>query len=236
MGKLSKNVTFSDALAVLAIALSLLIPSLSIFGGAPVILQKTTFAIACLLLAIAIFLFVILARRKSPDDIPSIQKSVEHSTQIWGLWWTGDLQYKLFKKPEYTPKYKRILLLDFNNKEFFSNFMTKAAGTKKKLHTQEKVIKQIKRLTKLATMSGIEVKWYSKMQVYSLTLYNPEDAGAYVVKSDLQLESNRKNRRLSWFRLIEDNEKKKTNEYKIEFQQLWENERLSRVPKEEEYV
>jgi hypothetical protein len=231
MGKLSRNITYSDVLATFALALSFLIPSITAFFGGER-MQFIILFIGCLLLVIATFLLILVATKKTPDDIPTIKKSVEHATEIWGLWWNGGQQYKMLKNPEYTSKYKKILLLDFNNKDIFSKIMITSVGTKNQLREQAIAIKQIKRFTKSAIGSGVEVRWYSKMQVYSFTLYEPEDIRAYVVKSDLQQEPNRKHRKLSWFRIYEEKEKQAFDRLKIEFQQAWDS---SRVPREEEY-
>jgi len=232
MDKLIKQISIPDAIATFVTGLALLITSLPPnFTGATKA-EIVVFVLACVLAIIAIFFIVAIIKRKSPDDIPSYKEATERADEIWGLWRTGTEQLKLIKKSKYTKRYKKILLMDINNKNTFSKMMT-SSGMNESI--KRKSTRDIKRLTQLAVNSGIEVKWYGTIQTSSFTLYNPIDMRAFTIVSDWGGITNRKHRKLTMFRIRESGESDGYQMRRITFDSVW-TAASTRVPNQNEYM
>jgi hypothetical protein len=226
-----RNSMSSTFLAVLALAVAFIIPAFptSDSQGGNQTVNTPLLVIGIIIAVIAILVLVLTLSKKLDNEIPSIPRTVECSNEIWGLWWTGDRHLKLFKKPEYIKKYTRILLPDFvNGKREFSVIAKRARINEKSF------IILIKNFTKFAIDSEVPIKWYTKLQVYSLTVYDPDTLGEWITKQDLDFEQKRENRRLKRFRAVEVDEQLNFNKYKKEFNDLWFDDKTTRVPKREE--
>jgi len=131
------------------------------------------------------------------------------------------------RNPKYGTHFKRILLPDIKSRAFEQ--MMKKAGT-----DSNKIVPLIKRLTKLAVAYNIEVKWFGIIRTYALTFYDPEDLRAYVIKQDLGLGVKREYRKLSMFRIDEQEEAGKVQQYRAEYENVWKHTN-TREPKKEDY-
>ncbi len=115
------------------------------------------------LVAILVGLF-----HKEAEKTPSIKESCKKATEVWMLLYTGGKHQKYLSDKNYSYKFTKVLLLDFNkNKNAFNHIVERSGDDK------DKLIPQIKTTTKLAVKNNAEVKWYSKERDYTIVIYDP---------------------------------------------------------------
>ena len=99
----------------------------------------------------------------------NLEKSVDDSKVVWGLWHTG-ARIEENDLMETGTSIKRILLFDYCNRDKLTELTTRGTGNR----YESNLIDEIKRITKKALLlkdDGVEVRWYREPMPYSISIY-----------------------------------------------------------------
>lgn len=215
----------------LSIGIALTIPILLSmdWGGRCSALQ----VISWIIVAVGLYIIGYVLFCPLRKEIPPIPHLLKKSKTVWGLWFTGDRMMKEIMAGN-GGAIKRILLLAPDSEAFKKNLEITGAddGDTKR---------DIRKLTQKATERGISVRWYSRHEGFSLTLYDPLDIGepssrkARCVVQILIPNVPREDRPLHMGGRQPREDVGYFNGKLIKFKEIWDSKTLSRKPDANEY-
>lgn len=231
-----KNPIIQFGLVLITISAAYIIPGVTEFGkDGHKVLSWVLVGVGCLfalggLAAILIGLFC-----REVEETPGIKESCKKATEIWMLLYTGGKHQKYLCDRNYSYKFKKILLLDFNeNKDAFKHILDRSGSD------EDELIPQIKTTTKLAVENNTEVRWYSRERNYTIVIYDPnatDDSKSWLVFQYFDPFQSVEDRYLSP-PIRKSVDKAQYQYYFDEFMRLWNNKEdnnTTRVPSPSEY-